>query len=118
MYLTLTFLYLFPCGCCSDTVHLLLKCGASTKISDNSGSPPLHLAAWKGDLDIVKMLVTQGPSYANVNQQNDGDDSALHLASQYGYAPVVEFLLQVCLCVRVHESMFVCACVRVTHRAQ
>lgn len=73
----------------------MLKCGASTKISDNSGSPPLHLAAWKGDLESVKMLVTQGPSYANVNQQNDSDDTALHLASQYGYAPVVEFLLQV-----------------------
>ena len=80
---------------CRDTVGLLLKCGASTKITDDSGSPPLHLAAWKGDLEIVKMLVTQGPSYANVNQQNDGDDTALHLASQYGYAPVVEFLLQV-----------------------
>ena len=47
------------------------------------------------------MLVTQGPSRANVNQQNDAEDSALHLASQYGFSEVVEFLLQVCVCVCV-----------------
>jgi len=76
-------------------VNLLLRCGASTSIVDNSGSAPLHLAAWKGDVEVVKMLVTQGPSYANVNQQNDSEDTSLHLASQYGYSPVVEFLLQV-----------------------
>ncbi len=76
-------------------MSLLLRCGASTSIVDKSGSAPLHLAAWKGDVDIVKMLVTQGPSYANVNQQNDCEDTGLHLASQYGYSTVVEFLLQV-----------------------
>jgi len=81
-----------------ETVALLLRCGASTTISDNSGSCPLHLAAWKGDLDIVKLLVTQGPSRANVNQQNDSEDSALHLASQYGFSDVVEYLLQVTDC--------------------
>ena len=74
---------------------LLLRCGASTTIPDCSGSCPLHLAAWKGDLEIVKSLVSQGPSRANVNQQSDADNTALHLAAQYGYSIVVEFLLQV-----------------------
>ena len=78
-----------------ETVSLLLKCGASTTITDSSGSCPLHLAAWKGDGEIVRLLVTQGPSRANVNQQSDSDDTALHLASQFGYSNVVEFLLQV-----------------------
>ena len=55
----------------------------------------MHLAAWKGDLEIVRILVSQGPSRANVNQLNDQEDSALHLASQYGYSDIVEFLLQV-----------------------
>ena len=85
---------------------LLLRCGASTSITDNSGSAPLHLAAWKGDLPVVKMLVTQGPSYANVNQQNDSDDAALHLASQYGYDKVVEFLLQVRTYTKCRYGMF------------
>ncbi len=88
-------------------MNLLLRCGASTTISDNSGSCPLHLAAWKGDLEVVKMLVTQGPSRANVNQQNDAEDSALHFASQYGFSEVVEFLLQVCVCVHVSYNVFV-----------
>ena len=78
-----------------ETVSLLLRCGASTTIPDCSGSGPLHLAAWKGDLEIVKVLVSQGPSRPNVNQQSDADNTALHLASQYGYSDVVEFLLQV-----------------------
>ena len=76
-------------------MSLLLKCGASTSTVDHSGSAPLHLASWKGDLEVVKMLVTQGPSYANVNQQNDSEDTGLHLASRYGYSSVIEFLLQV-----------------------
>ena len=80
-----------------DTVSLLLKCGASTTITDSSGSCCLHLAAWRGDLEIVRILVSQGPSRANVNQLNDQEDSALHLASQYGYSDIVEFLLQVCM---------------------
>ncbi len=76
-------------------MSLLLRCGASTTIQDSSGSCPLHLAAWKGDTETVKLLVTQGPSRANVNQQSYSDDTALHLASQYGYKDVVDFLLQV-----------------------
>ena len=78
-----------------ETVSLLIKCGASTMIPDSSGSCPLHLAAWKGDIEIVSSLVQQGPSRANVNHQSDSDDTALHLASQYGYSDVVEFLLEV-----------------------
>ena len=64
-------------------------------IPDSSGSCPLHLAAWKGDIEIVNILVQQGPSRANVNHQSDSDDTPLHLASQYGYSDVVEFLLEV-----------------------
>ena len=55
----------------------------------------MHLASWKGDLEIVKLLVQQGPSRANVNQQSLTDDTALHMAAQYGYVGVVEFLLEV-----------------------
>ena len=33
------------------------------------GSYPLHLAAWKGDLDIARLLIHRGPSKASVNEQ-------------------------------------------------
>ena len=53
------------------------------------------MASWKGDIEIVKLLTTQGPSRANVDQQSNSEDTALHLAAQYGYCGVVEFLLEV-----------------------
>ena len=45
---------------------------------------------------LFKVLVSQGPSRANVNHQSDTDNTPLHLAAQYGYSTVVEYLLQVC----------------------
>lgn len=77
-----------------EVVSFLLQNGASTTIPDSSGSYPLHLASWKGDIEIVRLLVTQGPSRPNVDQQSNSEDTALHLASQYGYCGVVEFLLE------------------------
>ena len=43
----------------------------------------------------MKLLTTLGPSRANVDQQSNSEDTGLHLASQYGYCGVVEFLLEV-----------------------
>ena len=43
----------------------------------------------------MRLLVTQGPSRANVDQQSNTEDTALHLAAQYGYCSIVEFLLEV-----------------------
>ena len=51
----------------SDIVELLLSYEASCNSADDKGSSPLHLAAWAGNKDIVDMLLTKGPSIANVN---------------------------------------------------
>ena len=40
---------------------------ASCNSADDKGSSPLHLAAWAGNKEIVDMLLTKGPSIANVN---------------------------------------------------
>ena len=64
----------------------------------------MHLASWKGDLEIVKLLITHGMSRPNVDQQSNSEDTALHLASQYGYSSVVEFLLEVSV-VKVVSSL-------------
>lgn len=53
----------------SDVVEALLRNEALTNIADNKGCYPLHLAAWKGDEHIVKLLVHQGPSHPKLNEQ-------------------------------------------------
>lgn len=59
------------CDCVSrrDVVLKLLQFEASTNVADNKGCFPLHLAAWRGDVDIVRILVHHGPSHCRVNQQ-------------------------------------------------
>lgn len=48
-------------------VELLLTNEASANIVDVKGSSPLHLAAWSGNVDVVRMLLCHGPSIPNVN---------------------------------------------------
>lgn len=54
---------------CRDVVEVLLRNDALTNVADCKGCYPLHLAAWKGDADIVKLLIHQGPSHTKVNEQ-------------------------------------------------
>lgn len=53
----------------SEVVEALLRNEASTNMADNKGCYPLHLAAWKGDEHIVKLLIHQGPSHPKLNEQ-------------------------------------------------
>ena len=48
-------------------MELLLSYEASCNSADDKGSSPLHLAAWAGHAAIVEILLTRGPSIANVN---------------------------------------------------
>lgn len=57
------------CVCRRDVVLKLLQYEASTNVEDNKGCFPLHLAAWRGDVDIVRILIHHGPSHCRVNQQ-------------------------------------------------
>lgn len=50
-----------------DVVRLLLQYEASTNVVDAKGSSPLHLAAWAGDAEIVRLILSQGPSVPKVN---------------------------------------------------
>ncbi|XP_028416453.1 ankyrin repeat and SAM domain-containing protein 1A-like [Dendronephthya gigantea] len=77
-----------------DAVEALLKYEASTNIPDFAGSYPLHLAAWNGHADVVELLLNRGPSRANVNEQNNNNETALHLACQYGHNKVIVVLLE------------------------
>ncbi|XP_074660814.1 uncharacterized protein LOC141913248 isoform X2 [Tubulanus polymorphus] len=61
---------------------------------DNRGCFPLHLAAWSSNVEICQLLLTNGPSLANANEQNTEGDTALHTAAQYGHTDVVSVLLE------------------------
>uniref|UniRef100_G1KMW6 Uncharacterized protein n=1 Tax=Anolis carolinensis TaxID=28377 RepID=G1KMW6_ANOCA len=76
-----------------DVVIKLLQYEASTNVADNKGYFPIHLAAWKGDVEIVKILIHHGPSHSRVNEQNNENETALHCAAQYGHSEVVAVLL-------------------------
>lgn len=52
-----------------EIVLKLLQYEASTNVADNKGYFPIHLAAWKGDEEIVKILIHHGPSHSRVNEQ-------------------------------------------------
>jgi ankyrin repeat protein len=52
-----------------NIVELLLKLQASANIPDQKGCYPLHLAAWRGNEEICRVLITHGPSTAKVNAQ-------------------------------------------------
>ncbi|XP_026775439.1 ankyrin repeat and sterile alpha motif domain-containing protein 1B isoform X4 [Pangasianodon hypophthalmus] len=81
-------------GLLRDVVLKLLQFEASTNVPDNKGCFPLHLAAWRGDVDIVRILMHHGPSHCRVNEQNHEKETALHCAAQYGHSEVVCVLLQ------------------------
>uniref|UniRef100_A0ACB8F4Z8 Uncharacterized protein n=1 Tax=Sphaerodactylus townsendi TaxID=933632 RepID=A0ACB8F4Z8_9SAUR len=65
-----------------DVVEVLLRNDALTNVADCKGCYPLHLAAWKGDAEIVKLLIHQGPSHTKVNEQN-----ALEIKELKKYGP-------------------------------
>ena len=57
----------------------------------NTQSTPLHLAAFSGHLDTVRVLLSHG---AAVDPQRHRGASPLHLASQEGHLTTVVSLLQ------------------------
>ena len=63
---------------------------ASIDLADEGGMYPLHLAAMRGHLEIVELLVDNG---ADINILNHGLNSPMMLAAANGHDAVVIFLL-------------------------
>ncbi|VVC37716.1 Hypothetical protein CINCED_3A019322 [Cinara cedri] len=77
-----------------EIVQLLLCNEASTNIVDQKGAAALHYAAWRGNVDIVRLLLCHGPSIPNVNQTTKNQETPLHCAAEHGHSGVVALLLE------------------------
>ena len=71
-----------------------------------TGNYPLHLAAWNGHADVVRVLINTGPSRANVNEQvsymyiqtNKISHTVGSLSSSAGYSYMCVFKISQSLC--------------------
>lgn len=86
-----------------DIVTLLLELGADVTVqSEKRGRTPLHLAAMRGQLGMVKILAKQiikkgrKGEKEGINQRDMVGGHALHYAVQGGHLHVVRFLVEEC----------------------
>lgn len=70
---------------------MLLARGADVNIQNNRGQTPLHIAAQRGDMSIVRLLLTS--KFINVDAQDCWGATPLHLASENGHIEVVKLLV-------------------------
>ena len=75
----------------STVVDVLLPRGADPNLQGENGSLPLHLAARRGNEEIVKVLLYQ--PMVHVDAKDDSGKTALHLACSEGHTKVCQILL-------------------------
>jgi ankyrin repeat protein len=73
----------------SETIEYLLSEGANIDKPASNGSTALHLAAYWGYQDIVKILVERG---AALDAKNKRGLTPLDQAASFGYADVSKYL--------------------------
>ena len=84
-----------------EIIKILLKNGADVKTPDSKGITPLHLAAAKGDTELVKCFIAAG---ADVNARDNvikheeteivsGGETPLHRAALGGHLEVLNTLV-------------------------
>nr|KAF6461380.1 ankyrin repeat domain 6 [Molossus molossus] len=74
----------------AENVVQLINKGAKVAVTKH-GRTPLHLAANKGHLSVVQILLKAG---CDLDVQDDGDQTALHRAAVVGNTEVISALLQ------------------------
>jgi ankyrin repeat protein len=78
----------------AEAVKELLKLEPSLiSVRDSDGSTPLHCACWKGNDDVVKLLLESG---ADVNAENNNEHwgtTPLHAAAHANQKKVAEMLI-------------------------
>ncbi|XP_049753243.1 ankyrin repeat domain-containing protein 6 isoform X2 [Loxodonta africana] len=74
----------------AENVVQLINKGAKVAVTKH-GRTPLHLAANKGHLSVVHILLKAG---CDLNVQDDGDQTALHRATVVGNTEIIAALIQ------------------------
>ncbi|XP_072288676.1 ankyrin repeat and death domain-containing protein 1A [Eucyclogobius newberryi] len=73
-----------------EAVQLLLQRRVKVDLNDKHGVTPIHLAAWFGSLDILKLLVRAG---ADTKTENEEGLNILHCAAINNHTEVVEYIV-------------------------
>ncbi|KAJ8400316.1 hypothetical protein AAFF_G00396990 [Aldrovandia affinis] len=73
-----------------DNVLHLINRGAKVAVT-KYGRTPLHLASYKGHLEVVQILLKAS---CDLDIQDDGDQTALHRAAMVGHTEVISALIQ------------------------
>ncbi|XP_067097132.1 ankyrin repeat domain-containing protein 6b [Osmerus mordax] len=74
----------------ADNVVQLINKGAKVAVT-KYGRSPLHLASYKGHIEVVRILLKAG---CDLDIQDDGEQTALHRAAVVGHTDVLSALVQ------------------------
>ncbi|CAK6979313.1 ankyrin repeat domain-containing protein 6b [Scomber scombrus] len=74
----------------ADNVVQLINKGAKVAVT-KYGRSPLHLAAYKGHIEVVRILLKAG---CDLDIQDDGEQTALHRAAVVGNSDIIGALIQ------------------------
>jgi ankyrin repeat protein len=79
-------------------VEILLEYDANVNLVDSKGSTCLHLAAWRGNTDIVVSILVKSAFQPNVNQQVRNPFASARRSRQYvRYRPIrCQFITVLC----------------------
>jgi len=80
----------------SSALSLLIKKGANMDAKDKKGKTALHVAAEKGDIPVMKLLLDSSlpiKKGANINAKDNEGETALCVAAEKGDIPVMELLM-------------------------
>jgi len=77
-------------------VKLLLQYGADVRACNTDWAPPIHLATYRGYIDILKYFLTEtSKGAANiVNSTDQTGDTPLHIAARYSKVEIVNLFLE------------------------
>ncbi|MDE1151384.1 MAG: ankyrin repeat domain-containing protein [Micavibrio sp.] len=76
-----------------DAARELVRLGADPYAADKQGRTPLHIAAWKGELDMVRFFIEEIPPQENIAAAAQSRADALYEAIFYSHSDIADYLI-------------------------